>query len=246
MIPNDVATKRMFWVEHRTETYVGARYLINRALYSSAYILAAYSIEFSFKQLIGEHFNFDGTKINTFNEGKTIKSHNLETIYDKLVEEGIIEDMLSRKFLRSLTTEAKRYPTQKIDAWNSARGRQEHPGPLIMYYFDSVFTKIDYFILSRYGFNPKVNSSAFVRALSYDCISSYFAFNIHARYYFDRYARELKGYKVAKNGTCELRDIDKEGMYWDGGDINKDSEPRIPNPAKNISEYDDLNFQGAK
>lgn len=246
-IQKDPATKRMFWVEHRTEAYIGARYLINRAFHSSAFMLASYSVEFSFKQLIGEYFDFADDKIKAlqFSKGNmVVKSHNLEAIYDRLVEENIIDDILSKKFLKELTTEAERYPTPKITAWNHARALRRPQAPLIMYYLDSIFTKIDYFMLARHHFKPESNSSAFVRALCHSGCDNYFAFNIHARHYYDQYCKVLGDSKIAYgNKMCQLKDINRDSLYWNENcDIKKDSEPIIPDPAANIAKYDDLSF----
>jgi len=119
----EIDQKRAIWVENRLLSYLNARYATNRAYWFSAFVLAAYAVEFSLKQLIHEHCNYDDSKVKSLqldSPRNGINSHNLEAIYENLVHQQIIDDILSRKFLAKLTFESKRYPAQN-QSWPAVR-----------------------------------------------------------------------------------------------------------------------------
>ena len=184
-------TTRDAWTQARLEHFTAGRVLVNAGRFQTGFILLAYAVEFSYKQLISAQFSYNLNEIHENNDRtKVLKSHDLINLHeytlecDYLISFGNVEKLLS--FMNVLST---RYPSGILSNRNKgayAKGVGVDDIP----YVDSLMLELDYQIFKADG-----ESSTYAEALrwlQHGRFGEFFAGNIHIDRHLHEYIEVLK------------------------------------------------------
>ena len=176
------------WTQARLEHFTAGRVLVNSGRFQSGFLLLAYSVEFSYKQLISAKFLYESNAIQKEKERRTIlKSHDLLKLHQYTVTHELLSPFGDiEKLLTYLNNVSTRYPSgilskRKEGIYAKGVGVDDIP------YVDDLIVELDYQI-----FKIDNESSIYGKALGMLRIGffgEFFAGNIH----IDRYLKEYIG-----------------------------------------------------